>query len=122
MVSRCYITTYGQSRACGEQDTAIPLRNLQHASDGRFSPEPLVLARTQERGAFEMRSIVTTIHTFDHSYAGISASEIQSPACNHIFLPRRRARKLFISETENRPLRSARLFPGNRDNSNFNLN
>jgi hypothetical protein len=39
-----------QKNSRRQQDTAIPLRYLQHASDGRFSPEPLALARTQEWG------------------------------------------------------------------------
>jgi hypothetical protein len=53
-----------------------------------------------------MRSIVMTIHTFDHSYAGFSASEIQSSSCHHIFSPGRRSGNLFINETESRHLRS----------------
>jgi hypothetical protein len=54
-----------------------------------------------------MRSIVVTIHTFDHSYAGLSASEIQSPSCHHIFSPRRRSGNLFINETGNRHIRNS---------------
>jgi hypothetical protein len=53
-----------------------------------------------------MRSIVMTIHTFDHSYAGLSASEVQSPSCHHILLPGRRSGGLFINETGNRHLRN----------------
>jgi hypothetical protein len=53
-----------------------------------------------------MRSIVMTIHTFDHSYAGLSASEIQSSSCRHVFLSGRRAENMFINETGNRQLRN----------------
>jgi len=49
-----------------------------------------------------MSSIVMTIHTFDHSYSGFSASEIQSSACRHLFLPVRGAGRFFISEAGNR--------------------
>jgi hypothetical protein len=58
-----------------------------------------------------MRSIVMTIHTFDHSYAGLSASEIQSSSCRHIFPSGRRSGNLFINETGNRRLRN---FSGKR--------
>jgi hypothetical protein len=47
-----------------------------------------------------------TIHTFDHSYAGLSASEIQSPSCHHVFLTGRRSGNLFINETGNRHLQT----------------
>ena len=53
-----------------------------------------------------MRSFVMTIHTFDHSYAGLSASETQSPSCRHVFPIERRAGNLFINETGNRQLRN----------------
>ena len=53
-----------------------------------------------------MRSVVITIHTFDHSYAGLSASETQSPSCRHVFPIERRAGNLFINETGNRQLRN----------------
>ncbi len=89
-----------------------------------------------------MRSIVMTIHTFDHSYAGLSASESQSPSCHQIFSPGRCSGNLVINETGNRHLQSlsrnrggseaivvdmhghssARKFAYNSDNSNFNLN
>jgi hypothetical protein len=83
-----------------------------------------------------MSSIVMTIHTFDHSYAGLSASEIQSSSCRHIFLSARRVGNMFINETGIRQLQTQKqnhsgkryremlqqTFPDNRDNSNFNLN
>lgn len=47
-----------------------------------------------------------TIHTFDHSYAGFSASEIQSSSWHLFFLPARRSRTLFINEAGNRHLRT----------------
>lgn len=47
-----------------------------------------------------------TIHTFDHSYAGLSASEVQSPSCHHIFRPGRGSGNLFINETGSRHLQS----------------
>lgn len=53
-----------------------------------------------------MGGVVMTIHTFDHSYAGFSASEIQSSSCHHFFLPARRSRTLFINEAGNRHLRA----------------
>jgi hypothetical protein len=53
-----------------------------------------------------MSSIVMTIHTFDHSYAGFSASENQSSACRHIFLPARNAGRFFISEAGSRQHRT----------------
>ena len=56
--------------------------------------------------AFGMSSIVMTIHTFNHSYADFSTSEIQSSSCIHSFLPVRHAGKLFIYETGNRHLHS----------------
>jgi hypothetical protein len=49
-VSYCLIRTYRHIHTRRRRDTAIPLRNLQHASDGRFRLEPLVLGRTQEWG------------------------------------------------------------------------
>jgi hypothetical protein len=49
-----------------------------------------------------MSSIVMTIHTFDHLYAGFSASEIQSSSCHHRFLPVRGAGMFLISEAGNR--------------------
>src|ERR1700733_4091020 len=58
-----------------------------------------------------MRSIVMTIHTFDHSYAGLSASEIQSSSCRHVFPIGRGSGNLFINETGNRHLRN---FSGKR--------
>jgi hypothetical protein len=74
-----------------------------------------------------MSSIVMTIYSFDHSYAGLSASEIQSSSCHHIFSPGRRAGNLFINETGIRRLRTDK---GKRHgdmwqqtaNPNFNLN
>jgi hypothetical protein len=57
-----------------------------------------------------MSSIVMTIHTFDHSYAGFSASENQSSSCRHLFLPVRNAGRFFISEAGNRH----RIFNGKR--------
>jgi len=51
-----------------------------------------------------MRSVVITIHTFDHSYAGLSASETQSSSCHNIFPTRRSSGHLFINETGNRQL------------------
>jgi hypothetical protein len=83
-----------------------------------------------------------TIHTFDYSYAGLSASEIQSPSCHHIFAPGRRSGNLFINETGNRHFHnfsrnrdgrdavvgelhghsSARMLAYNRENPNFNFN
>jgi hypothetical protein len=53
-----------------------------------------------------MRSVVMTIHTFDHSYAGLSASETQSSSCRHVFPSRRSSGNLFINETGNRQLRN----------------
>ena len=53
-----------------------------------------------------MRSIVMTIHTFNHSYAGLSASEIQPSSCHHIFQPGRRSGSLLINETGNRQSRN----------------
>lgn len=53
-----------------------------------------------------MSSIVMTIYSFDHSYAGFSASESQSSSCHHSFLPARRSRTLFINEAGNRHLRT----------------
>jgi hypothetical protein len=55
-----------------------------------------------------MSRIILTIHTFDRSYAGFSASEIQSSSCGHFFLPARRARTLFINEAGNRRLQTLR--------------
>ena len=52
-----------------------------------------------------MSSIVMTIHTFDHSYAGLSASEIQSSSCRHIFLSARRAGK-FVHKRDGNPAAS----------------
>jgi hypothetical protein len=89
-----------------------------------------------------MSSIVMTIHTFDHSYAGLSASEVQSSSCRHIFPPGRRSGNLFINETGNRHIHSVsrnrgggeaivvdlhghsstRMFAYNRDNPDFNFN
>jgi hypothetical protein len=46
-----------------------------------------------------------TIHTFDHSYAGLSASETQSSSCHNISPPRRSSGHLFINETGNRHLK-----------------
>lgn len=57
-----------------------------------------------------MSSIVMTIHSFDHSYAGFSASENQSSACRHLFLPVRNAGRFFISEAGSRQ----RTFNGKR--------
>jgi hypothetical protein len=53
-----------------------------------------------------MSSIVMTIHSFNNSYAGFSASETQSSTCHHFFLPARRAGSLLISEARNRHLRT----------------
>lgn len=53
-----------------------------------------------------MSSIVVTVHTFNHSYADFSTSEIQSSSCSHSFLPVRYAGKLFINEAGNRRLHS----------------
>ena len=58
-----------------------------------------------------MSSIVMTIHTRDHSYAGVSASENQSSACRHLFLPVRHAGRFFISEAGSR---QHRIFNGER--------
>ena len=52
-----------------------------------------------------------TIHTFDHSYAGLSASEIHSSSCRHVFPIGRGSGNLFINETGNRHLRN---FSGKR--------
>jgi len=52
-----------------------------------------------------MSSIVITIHTFDHSYAGFSASDVHSSSCRHFFLPAHRAGRLFINEAGNRHVR-----------------
>ncbi len=59
-----------------------------------------------------MSSIVMTIHTFDHSYAGFSTSENESSACRHLFLPVRNAGKFFISEAGSRQHRN--FFNGKR--------
>jgi hypothetical protein len=53
-----------------------------------------------------MSSVVMTIHTFDHSYAGFSATENQSSACSHLFLPVRNAGRFFISEAGSRQIRN----------------
>jgi hypothetical protein len=53
-----------------------------------------------------MSSIVMTIHTFNHSYADFSTSEIQSSSCTHSCLSVRHAGKLFINEVGKRHLHS----------------
>jgi hypothetical protein len=47
-----------------------------------------------------------TIHTYNHSYAGFSASDYQSSSCNSFLLPARHAGKLIINGTGNRRLQS----------------
>jgi hypothetical protein len=79
-----------------------------------------------------MSSIVMTIHNFDHSYAGLSASEIQSSSCRHVFLLGRRVGNKFINETGDRHFQThsgkrhremwQQTFADNRDNPNFNFN
>lgn len=79
-----------------------------------------------------MRSIVMTIHSSDHSYAGLSASEIRSSSCRHIFLSGRGAGNMFINEMGNRHLQTQggkryremweQTFADNRDKPSSNLN
>src|SRR5579864_7033797 len=51
-----------------------------------------------------MSSIVMTIHSFNNSYAGFSASETLPSTCHHFFLPARRAGSFLIGEARNRHL------------------
>jgi len=53
-----------------------------------------------------MSRIVMTIHTFNHTYAGFSASDNQGPFCRRSFLPAHRAGKLFINGAGNRQVQS----------------
>jgi len=52
-----------------------------------------------------MSNVVMTIHTFDNSYAGFPASEIQTCSCHGIFRPGHSPARLLISEVGNRHLR-----------------
>jgi len=53
-----------------------------------------------------MSRIVMTIHTFNHTYAGFSAPDNQSPFCKRSFFPAHRAGKLLINGMGNRQLQS----------------
>jgi len=52
-----------------------------------------------------MSGIIMTIHTFNHSYAGFSASEIHRSCCGLCFLPARLPRRLFIDDAGSQHLR-----------------